>query len=370
VSASFAVLVLAVVAAGSPVAVGVPRPAQLVAKAPVSTRGLFVGVAAVPHSSDVWAIGNNGGGLDNATFFVVRRHHGHWQKVKAPKLGGRYGSLTCAAAGSAKTVWVGGATQVRPVPNQLPGIWRWSGKEFVAQKLPKMGKGEAAISSISASSATNAWAVGVIYPLPAGNLSALHWNGKKWSPVAIPEPLFDVTPISVSTSSATNAWATDGTNLFHWNGKVWTTDGAAPANVVLEAVATDSPHLAYAVGHLTTSTGFRSYIMRFNGKTWSSVPVPKQSGDGIPLYLYSVSLHGKSGWAVGFTGSNRTIIEHTTGGAWKTQHTPKYLSNLVSVSAESANRAYAVGTVFANGGQRTYFQTYNGHTWTAEPSKL
>jgi hypothetical protein len=247
-------LVVGVVTAGSPVAAGAPRPANVgIAKAPAATAGTFVSVAAVPHSTDVWAAGYVGSS-DDARFFVARRHHWHWQKVTAPKLGGRYASLTSVAAVSVKNVWLARNRQVAHSINQVPAIWRWSGKKFVAQKLPARFAGECAVESISASSATNVWSVGSVSPVTNSSIVMLHYNGKPWSTVPFPE-LNARGAVSVSTSSATNAWATDGTSLYHWDGKSWTTDGTPPTGAVFESVATDSAHLAYAVGYIQNSLG-------------------------------------------------------------------------------------------------------------------
>jgi hypothetical protein len=106
-----------VVAAGGSVAQGAPRPAQTPSALPPGVPGELSGVAAVPHSSDLWVFGQSI--YATVGYLVGRWHGGHWQSVKAPKLGGRYGELDAVAAGSA--------------------------------------------SSISASSATNAWAVGSVY---------------------------------------------------------------------------------------------------------------------------------------------------------------------------------------------------------------
>jgi hypothetical protein len=86
----------------------------------------------------------------------------------------------------------------------------------------------------SADSATDAWAVGYYIVNPTTEVAetlALHWNGTKWSKVASPNPGNGNGLSSVSADSATDAWAvgyyanpTTGsqeTLALHWNGTSW-----------------------------------------------------------------------------------------------------------------------------------------------------
>jgi hypothetical protein len=372
---SVSVLIGGVLATGSTGARAVgPRvpavPSAAALKPPAGTsNGSLLAVAAVPHSTDVWTIGSIENELNGAPF-SARRHHGHWQRFNGPKIG-NFGEVTAIAAGSSKAVWLAGA---RPDhgPNVLPTIWRWSGKKFVVAKLPKLRSGEVAITSISASSATNAWAVGQMFQPGSSKQVALHWNGKTWAAVAMPE---DAT--AVATSGPLNAWAIgdDGTSLLHWNGKAWSEAAFTPLDVVVNAIATTSPHLAYAVGGRLSPTGSPlTVIRRFDGKTWSTAPL----GTGARgADLLSVSIHGTSAWAVGaHTTANSSlvpVIVHTTGGTWRSQrpaggNLSDYTLNAVSVA--SANRAYAVGNVDTDTANLTFFDAFTGHSWKGEPSRF
>jgi hypothetical protein len=360
---------------GSPVAHGAPAPTRPAAKAPAGTTGEFSGVAAVPHSRDAWAIGSVGT-PDNARFFVGHLHAGHWSRVKAPKLGGRYGYLDAVAAGSTKSVWVGGATQIKPGNNLAtkPAIWRVVGNKLVAQKLPALGDLSAAVDSISASSATNAWAVGTLIQGAITAQVGFHWNGKKWSAVTVPSG-YSQTIYDVSASGPDNAWALRSDYLaaqytfVHWNGKVWTLGAAAPAGVTLTSVTTSSAKLAYATGIATTSGGReKSVIFKLKGTKWVSVPLPRA---GTRATLDSVSMRGKSAWAVG--DSSVPVLLRSTGGAWKAENSPGKNYLLADVSAASATRAYAVGSfdVPESGTPtRTFFEVFTGHSWKASSSKL
>jgi hypothetical protein len=343
----------------------------VVAKAPDGTAGLLSDVSAVPHSSDVWVLGNNGGTAEvNTKYYIARRHAGHWQKVKTPSLGGRYGSLYAVAAASARAVWIGGEKQQPHTIQELPAIWRLVGNKFVQSKLPEgIYVGATEVLSMSASSPTNVWAVGAIYPKGGSGQLTLHWNGKKWSVFPVPEGLG-----SVSTSGPDNAWATasgGSPDLYHWNGKAWSADGTAPSGAGLNSVTTDSPALAYAIGFLTPqSGGTRTVIMRYNGTTWSTAKLGKGT---TSVQAFSITMSGRSAWAVGAhytaSGNGLPVILHTTGGTWTTQHPPGGKSfTLNAICAESSKHVYAVGYDHATG--QTFFDAYNGHTWKSEPSKF
>lgn len=356
---------LCVSAVGS-VAAGSPRQLSASTKVPPGIPAVLISVAAVPHSSDAWTLGHSGS-LANFHFFVGHLHHGHWRRAKLPKLGGRYAELNVIAAGSSGTVWLGGGRQADGIQNQ-PSIWRWSGGRFVAMKLPKMQVCACDITSISASSATNAWAVGSIDTVTSTTATnvALHWNGKKWSAVTNPG---DLDFSAVSTSGPKNAWAlgssdNTGQSLQHWNGSAWSQDGTIPATVALFDIATSSPKLAYAVGEGNLSSPSGRYppaVLRFNGTSWSHVSLGKHL---LAEALRGVTMNGKSVWTVGV----RQAL-HSTGGAWQKQRLGKDYS-LDAVSAVSASRAYAVGAWTNGVSTKSYVEVNNGHSWQAKPSKF
>ena len=87
------------------------------------------------------------------------------------------------------------------------------------------------LHGVSATSATNAWAVGVD-AVPGGRnyTLILHWNGAAWSRVAGASPGFYSGLLGVSAISASSAWAVGEystpsgqprTLIMHWNGTSW-----------------------------------------------------------------------------------------------------------------------------------------------------
>jgi hypothetical protein len=320
------------------------------AKAPPSQLGLLSAVATVPRSSTIWTVATNGV-PSFPKYFELYGKPGHLKRVKPPKLGGRYGSIDAVAAGSSKEVWLGGGRQVVGI-QEVPAIWRWTGKRFVGVKLPAMEDGAVAITSISASSPTNAWAAGSTTLTPSGTDVAFHWNGKRWSAFPIP---FDFT--AVSTSGPDNAWGFAGDYFMHWNGKAWAADGMASTDVSIYDIATSSSKLAYAVGENTATSPYRSVILKFNGSSWSTATLGKGLGH---LQLLRIAMHRTSAWAEG-TGTHQIVL-HSSGGAFTHETTFGTSDDILGLAAASGTRAYAVGRrenarIYAH----TYIAQCSGH---------
>ncbi len=130
-----------------------------------------------------------------------------------------------------------------------------------------------ALTSVSADSASDAWAVGAYRNNTTGvrDTLILHWNGTAWSRVASPSPGTRFNTLTgVSAASASNAWAVGfyrgqaaGTLplILHWNGTAWS-QVAAPASGLpeteLNGVSTVSDREAWAAGFAGTPATGRS----------------------------------------------------------------------------------------------------------------
>jgi hypothetical protein len=72
------------------------------------------------------------------------------------------------------TAWAAGATIVGQ-GGGLPLILRWNGHAWKRAPVPSVA---GSLSSIDATSASNAWAVG---DTSGGRSLILHWNGRTWT---------------------------------------------------------------------------------------------------------------------------------------------------------------------------------------------
>jgi hypothetical protein len=208
------------------------------------------------------------------------------------------------------------------------------------------------LDGVSGDSATDAWAVGYYVNPTTGATEtlALHWNGTKWSKVASPNPggmtsTSDNSELtSVSANSATDAWAvgdyvvnpTTGasdTLALHWNGTKWIkvaspnpggTNSDASSLTSVSASATD----AWAVGSYFNPTTFAidTLALHWNGTKWSTVSSPNPGGTGAfgTSFLSGVSANSATdAWAVGYypnptTGAEDTLALHWNGTSWST----------------------------------------------------
>jgi hypothetical protein len=101
---------------------------------------------------------------------------------------------------------------------------------------------------VAATSTTNAWAVGRTCHDCGGESEfndplIVHWNGTTWKQQPSPNPSGGS---SVAATSATNAWAV-GSVIVHWNGTTWKQQ-PSPMPAGLNAVAATSATNAWAVG--------------------------------------------------------------------------------------------------------------------------
>jgi hypothetical protein len=119
------------------------------------------------------------------------------------------------------------------------------------------------------------------------------------------------------------------------------------ADVNLESVTAVSPAQVWAVGESATSTSpSRPYALRWNGRTWASVPVPNTgpAGDGRKLLSVAVAGHGQLA-AVGYdNGPTATRLLHASwdGHRWSVTLGP--LGTVLNAVAGDGGQLLAVGS--------------------------
>jgi hypothetical protein len=304
---------------------------------------------------------------------------------------------------------------VVPAAAACGGFWRVSGPEPPAAP--------AVLYAASALGPSNAWAVGSL----GGGTETLiqRWNGSSWSVVPSPSPGDENLLTSVSAASATDAWAAgmsatpltivheDEPLLLHWDGRSWTEDpfidGALPL-VSVKALASDD---VWVGGELL-------FLGHFDGASWAAVPHPDleegaihaidasgpndvwfvgvkeaeggagefalvQRWDGARISVVEsppVNLGEASAlwgvevisptdvWAVGDRGdegANQTLIEHWDGSAWTIVPSPNPgtdFNELSAVAAVAPDDVYAVGTYSTDGVEHPLVIHWDGVSWT------
>jgi hypothetical protein len=255
----------------------------------------------------------------------------HWngkawkiQKTPNPPTHSTAIDLSSLAATSSTNAWAVGRSVYRNGTAEIwkPVIEQWDGKVGTLQASSNPGgSSSSGLSGVAATSSRNAWAVGS-YGYPDGTLVIEktlieHWNGRAWKVQASPNPQFfqdQWTGLSdVAATSATNAWAVGGAG---------------------EILSVSGP------GHPPPSP-MHTLIEHWNGRGWTvqASPNPGELGSWLSGVAATSSTNA---WAVG------GLIEHWNGSAWTLQASPNR-GSLYDVAATSSTNAWAVGYEYANG---------------------
>ena len=273
-------------------------------------------------------------------------------------------------------------------------------QNFSVQDTPNPNARGNTLNAVSATSTSDAWAVGFQNDNSLNFSRTLieHWNGTAWTTIASPNPGTAITLgcaslnsgnvlSAVTAVSANDAWAVgyffSCTSLLkpmamHWDGVRWsvvptprlnTNDNAAFTSVV--ALAADD---IYAVGYQPASNGaVLTLIEHWNGAAWSVVSSP--NGNATGNVLTSISANSPTDiWAVGTLTAPgveiRTLALHFDGGAWSIVPTPNPVHGgnltqnvLTSVVAVAPNDVTAVGFTLANQTELTMVQHWDGTSW-------
>ncbi len=258
------------------------------------------------------------------------------------------GQLHAVAAVSSKDVWAVGCSGGCNGPDSL--IVHWNGRKWSRVASPDPGAGFDELTGVSAVSASDVWAVGYACNdancIGTGNVFStliVHWNGTKWSKVASPDPsTVSNTLYGVSAVSAGDVWAA-GSEI-------------ADASTLLST----------------------TMVLHWNGKKWSRVHSPTVSGASTTLYGVSAG-SATDAWAVGneciypacpdpgiTTG---TFTMHWNGKKWSRVDSPSpgdANNVLFGVSTLKPDDAWAVGDTINTfpGDTDTLIVHWNGTKWS------
>ena len=192
----------------------------------------------------------------------------------------------------------------RPSLSRVPGL-RLGGPTRLempgARRAPKPGT-FSLLNGVYCVTAADCWAVGEYGTSHQGDRNeVLHWNGKTWRTMAVPNPgghavssasvLFSVRCAGAKDCWAVGDYTSHSANLneaLHWNGTRWVkVDMPTPAGTMpgsfneLFDITCLTASRCWAVGEYGTegTTGVvRNQVLRWNGRTWSQVRAPEPAG--------------------------------------------------------------------------------------------
>ncbi|HEY1621090.1 MAG TPA: hypothetical protein VGG25_25925 [Streptosporangiaceae bacterium] len=229
------------------------------------------------------------------------------------------------------------------------------------------------LTSVAATSASNAWAVGY----GGGGALTMHWTGTSWIQVPVPAPQYS-SLTAVAAASATSAWAVGSTGsdqplIEHWTGASWARVTVhLPSGSYLFGVAAVSARNAWIVGSSGKSK-WRTLILHWNGTSWKRVTSPspkaaKSSGDTLTA---ATAVSPGDAWATGWIASKsgnpaRGLLLHWNGKTWRqvsAKAIPTRGGVLAAAAATSRASALAVGCDCAKDTGGGVIDRWNGRSW-------
>lgn len=321
-------------------------PAPQVPVIPGTDQGQYTSLTSFDSSSDGWAVGQyiatDGLGFD----YAARWHGGRWTitPLAVPRDAKTTGiqvhgvaSLAPDSAWGVGAVYQGGPGVVMGIDPIGALIEHWDGTQWSIVPNPAADQDGAVLTSISARSASDIWAVGRQVD-QAGDVMPLveHWNGTQWTLVSAPAGNQRSGLFSISADAAGDAWAVGaqtlpgtanaaGVLVEHWDGSRWSVVPGLPdlGNTYLGSVYAASPSNVWATTY--QSGPGASEFVHWDGKTWSVSQAPGPQASGL-AYFYGgygesggVSGNGSDVWASGWVfnygaGAGMPQLAHLTCG--------------------------------------------------------
>ena len=317
----------------------------------------------VLSACDAWAVGTTRSSGVCQTL-IEHWDGSSWTVVPSPSPGTTGNGLASVNAVSPSNIWAVGAFSASAADRTL--ILHWDGTSWAQVPSPSPGSSFSELAAVRAVSASDAWAVGDYSSAAGGGNKTLilHWNGTTWAHVPSPNPASFNNLTVVTATSASNAWAVgeigtslgDRTLTLHWNGTTWARVPSPNPGLGddLTGVAAASASNAWAVGFsivgaaANASQTAQALVLHWNGSTWTSVAVPPPAPGSSTLLNGVTATSTASVWAAGISETTTTeqgLILRWNGTAWKQVPAPSpgTITSLSAVAATSATSAWAVG---------------------------
>ena len=258
---------------------------------PTPDGSVLTGVTAI-SPSDALAVGSDTSPSGATVTLALRWNGKSWAKQATPDPSSSDSELLGVTATSATSAWAAGFSLDSQSRNETL-ILHWNGSTWQQASAPAVATFGTRLSGIAARSPSDVWAVGQFYSAAdADQPLILHWNGTAWSRAALPgagsktEELYGVTATSPS-----NAWAVglgpcigpsgncpSKTLTMHWNGRSWKVVNSMSVSDQtdrnsLTGVAATAASNVWAVGdYFPAAEGepFYQMLQQWNGTSWAT----------------------------------------------------------------------------------------------------
>jgi hypothetical protein len=285
--------------------------------------------------SDCWAAGlvvnKAGAGLNQTLHFNGTK----WRRVSTPDPGGKASGdrqqLTAVSCVSHSDCWAVGSYFDPTSQARLDQALHWNGKKWKLVLTPHPAQPAStdndALLGVTCISGSDCWAVGSTGTLGGVGLNqVLHWNGRKWASVTVPQPAGNTGTVTnglrgIDCVRASDCWAV-GTyrnssgktfnQALRYNGRRWKLVATPNRGVAsgggglpmpmrqLSGVACPSTTACRAVGSYPNRSGETvNEALRFNGKKWLVMSIPDPAGMHMNLLAGVACTVPSDCWAVG-----------------------------------------------------------------------
>jgi hypothetical protein len=271
--------------------------------------------------------------------------------------------LVDVSASSTTDAWAVGAQGRRTWLTSRTLAERWDGVKWQQVATPNPGQRRDRIDKLDAVVAiasNDAWAVGE-YGIGSAPPLLLHWNGSKWLRQIVPSAARHATFYDLAAVSPSDVWAVGVSRLglartMHYNGSGWRVVPAVNPgpSASLSGVAATSSSDVWAVGDQ-----HGTLVEHWDGTAWHLVTPSRKSARELGVATTSPT----DAWGVGLTKSLDSGIDHWDGHAWKVVfRTPR--GPLLAVAASGPTDVWAVGSGRDQTSGRPAAAHWNGTVWS------
>jgi hypothetical protein len=309
------------------------------------TNDNSVGAIAGSSPSDIWAVGDflpdTAASNQDATLTFAEHYDGkNWTVVPTPTTGVNFTSFYGAAASQGQAWAVGEYLNSSYQDRAL--LESWNGSQWSIANIPQPGSVRDMLFGASALSPSDVWAVGD-QEGQNGKFETLaeHWDGSSWSVIPTPDPgssgnhLYAIDAVSTDNVWAAgmqlNANSPDQGLVEHWNGRKWSVVALpAPASadlVMLDGITADASQVWVAGEADSPEGGGQPFVEGYQDGSWTIPQLPAVPDGANWTNLWGIQLAGGSVWAAGTyvdpaTDNNNTLVLQGTDGSWTVNPAP------------------------------------------------
>jgi hypothetical protein len=291
-----------------------PCGAWTVIQSPSPTDHVVLEDVASFQMDDAWVVGRKYGPVGTGSESQTLAMHWNgatWDVVPTPSptpyLGGGWCELLAVDAVSPTEVWAAGDQRIQG-PDGFLGtqilIERWNGSQWTVFPAPMTSGGSGNfVDDIEIIAPDDIWFVGDWLTFPPSSAArkealTMHWDGSSFS--IVPAPFFDNSPVgghgltAVEAIASDDVWAVGGGHdgdyvsfsyIIHWDGSTWSHVPGPTAGWYhrLYDVAALDAQSVYAIGDYQDASGYHVLFLHWNGSAWTRLPDPPVGGASLEV---------------------------------------------------------------------------------------